>query len=265
MKTIFFSLAVAIIFAFAISPSPKPNKGNYFVVLYTTGKAWDKKKDFSQQPYSNAHSNHLASLRKKGIIALGSRYSDKGMIIITAQSLSEAKSLVHSDSAVIFKTFNAEIHEMDLFYEGSLTIPKTDTMKKATGIGGIFFKCKDPKEMREWYSKNLGLVTNEYGSMFESRSTDDPSQKMYLQWSPFSEKTKYFEPSKKEFMINYRVANIVELVQELKANGVTVLDEIEEFDYGKFVHIMDPEGNKIELWEPVDDTFTKEYEGETTH
>ena len=138
-------------------------------------------------------------------------------------------------------------------------------MKKVTGIGGIFFKCKDPDKMKEWYGKNLGLVTNEYGSLFEFRQTDEPNQKCYLQWSPFPEATRYFEPSTKEFMINYRVENLDTLVQELRQNGVTVLDSIETYEYGRFVHIMDPEGNKIELWQPVDSVFTDSYEGKTTH
>ncbi len=137
-------------------------------------------------------------------------------------------------------------------------------MKKVTGIGGIFFKCADPEKMRNWYAQNLGLVTNEYGSLFEFRNADKKEEINYLQWSPFAENTKYFEPSKKEFMINYRVDNLVELVTELKKSGVTFCDEIEEFEYGKFVHIMDPDGNKIELWQPVDKVFTIESSGETT-
>jgi predicted enzyme related to lactoylglutathione lyase len=138
-------------------------------------------------------------------------------------------------------------------------------MKKVTGIGGIFFKTKDPEKMRAWYQKNLGLVTNEYGSLFEFRSTDEPERKGYLQWSPFSENTKYFEPSQKEFMINYRVENLEKLLEELAKEGVEIVGEIESYDYGKFAHIMDPEGNKIELWEPVDSVFTKLCEGKTTH
>jgi predicted enzyme related to lactoylglutathione lyase len=137
--------------------------------------------------------------------------------------------------------------------------------KKVTGIGGVFFKCKDPEKMKAWYGKNLGLVTNEYGSTFEFRSTDEPRRKNYLAWSPFSNKTKYFQPSTKEFMINYRVENLEKLVAELKKAGVQILDAIETYDYGKFVHILDPEGNKIELWEPVDSVFTKMYQGKTTH
>ena len=136
--------------------------------------------------------------------------------------------------------------------------------KKVTGIGGIFFKCEKPDKMRDWYNKNLGLVTNEYGSLFEFRKSDKPEEKAYLQWSPFAKDTKYFEPSQKEFMVNYRVENLEELVNELKKSGVTILDEIETYDYGKFVHILDPENNKIELWEPVDKVFTEMYEGKTS-
>lgn len=121
---------------------------------------------------------------------------------------------------------------------------------KVTGIGGIFFFTKDPKETREWYTKNLGIETNDWGSTFESRNLNNPEQINSLQWSPFKNGSEYFSPSKKEFMINYTVQNIEDLVKNLKENGVTVLDEIASYDYGKFVHIMDADGNKIELWEP---------------
>lgn len=125
------------------------------------------------------------------------------------------------------------------------------TMKKVTGIGGIFFKCKDPNKMKEWYKTNLGLNTNEYGATFEWYEGADSTKKAQTQWSLFKQNTKYFEPSAKDFMINYRVENLEILVEELKKNGVTILDAIETFDYGKFVHILDAEGNKVELWEPV--------------
>lgn len=136
-------------------------------------------------------------------------------------------------------------------------------MKKVTGIGGIFFKCEDPAKLKDWYSSNLGLITNEYGAVFEFRKSEGKQEKAYLNWSPMSKDTKHTEPSNKDFMINYRVENIESLVEELKANGVTVLDEIESFEYGKFVHILDPENNKIELWEPVDSCFTELYEEKT--
>jgi len=125
-------------------------------------------------------------------------------------------------------------------------------MKKVTGIGGIFFKCKDPNKMKEWYKTHLGLNTNDYGATFEWREADDSTKKGSTTWSPFAETTKYFEPSTKDFMINYRVENLEALVEELKKEGVTIVDKIESYDYGKFVHIIDIEGNKIELWEPKD-------------
>jgi len=123
-------------------------------------------------------------------------------------------------------------------------------MKKVTGIGGIFFKCKDPNKVKDWYQTNLGLNTNPYGATFEWYQDPDSKEKASTQWSPFSETTKYFEPSTKDFMINYRVENLEALVEELKKNGVTIVDEIQSFDFGKFIHILDVEGNKVELWEP---------------
>lgn len=141
---------------------------------------------------------------------------------------------------------------------------KSEKEPKVTGIGGIFFKSKNPDSTKEWYSKNLGLVPNDYGSMFEFREVGNPDDPAYLQWSPFNSETEYFNPSDKEFMINYRVQNIEGLVDKLKENGVTILDNIEEYEYGKFVHIMDNDGNKIELWEPVDEVFAPEHEGKTT-
>lgn len=151
--------------------------------------------------------------------------------------------------------------------ESNINDPKeitmSDTTPKVTGIGGIFFRSKNPKDSREWYSKNLGLAVNEYGSPFEFRNAHRPDEINYLNWSPFDENTDYFDPSEKEFMINYRVQNLEGLVRKLKANGVTIVDEIEEYEYGKFIHIMDLEGNKIELQEPIDSVFTK-MGGETT-
>ena len=130
-------------------------------------------------------------------------------------------------------------------------------MKKVTSIGGIFFKCKDPKKVREWYQTHLGLNINPFGAVFEWRQGEDSTKKGFTQWSPFGEKTKYFEPSTKDFMINYRVENIETLVAGLKENGVTIVDTIETVDYGKFVHILDLEGNKLELWEPNDIEYEK--------
>ncbi len=121
---------------------------------------------------------------------------------------------------------------------------------KVTGIGGIFFKSENPKEMREWYAKNLGVPATDYGATFDWLEKDDLKKEGSTTWSPFKEDTKYFEPSKKDFMINYRVENIEGLVDNLKNSGVTIVDKIEDSPYGKFVHILDLEGNKVELWEP---------------
>lgn len=136
--------------------------------------------------------------------------------------------------------------------ETTSTPSTNDTTPKVTGIGGIFFFSDNPEETKEWYSQNLGLETNEYGSSFESRNVNRPEVINTLQWCPFKKGSEYFAPSKKEFMINYRVQNIEGLVKKLKEKGTTILDNIETFEYGKFVHILDPEGNKIELWEPID-------------
>jgi predicted enzyme related to lactoylglutathione lyase len=127
-----------------------------------------------------------------------------------------------------------------------------DTTPKVTGIGGIFFFSDNPQETKDWYAKNLGLEINEWGSSsFEYRNVNKPDEINSLQWKPFKKGDEYFSPSKKEFMINYQVQNMEGLVNKLKANGVTILDSIATYDYGKFVHILDTEGNKIELWEPV--------------
>ena len=128
-----------------------------------------------------------------------------------------------------------------------------DTIPKVTGIGGIFFFSDNPEKTKEWYAHNLGLEINDWGSSsFESRDINKPEEVNSLQWTPFKKGSDYFAPSKKEFMINYRVQNIDGLVKKLKENGVTILDDIASYDYGKFVHIMDAEGNKIELWEPAE-------------
>ncbi len=126
-------------------------------------------------------------------------------------------------------------------------------MKRVTGIGGIFFKAKDPVAVKNWYNKHLGLETDQWGCTFwwKDREGDDCS----TQWSPMDEKTVHFEPSKKQFMMNYRVENLEGLLAVLREEGVEVLDEIQEVEEGKFGWIMDPEGNKIELWEPNDQAF----------
>lgn len=119
---------------------------------------------------------------------------------------------------------------------------------RVTGIGGIFFKTRDSKKVRDWYKKHLGFDTNDWGCSFPCK-VDDEKDGM-IQWSPFPGNTDYFEPSKKDFMLNFRVENLDELLETLKKEGVQVIDKKESYEYGKFGWIIDLEGNKIELWEP---------------
>jgi predicted enzyme related to lactoylglutathione lyase len=125
--------------------------------------------------------------------------------------------------------------------------------KRVTGIGGIFFKSNDPAAMRDWYKAHLGFNTDQYGATFEWRQLDAPDKKGTTVWSPFSASTKYFEPSGKDMMINLRVENLEWLLEQLRNEGIEQLGEMQVYEYGKFAHIMDPEGNKIELWEAVDE------------
>jgi predicted enzyme related to lactoylglutathione lyase/ketosteroid isomerase-like protein len=127
--------------------------------------------------------------------------------------------------------------------------------KRVTGLGGVFFICKDPEAIRAWYHRHLGLHTDVYGTNFAWKHNPEGQKKGYTAWSPFPEDTTYFAPSDKTFMFNYRVRDIEQLVGQLKAEGVTVLDAVETYPYGKFVHILDPENNKVELWQADDETY----------
>lgn len=124
-------------------------------------------------------------------------------------------------------------------------------MQKVTGLGGVFFKCDDPRAMNEWYAQHLGLATSDYGTTFAWRQADNPAKTGSTTWATFAQNAANFSPSAKPFMINYRVENLVALVEELRQAQVTILDEIATYDYGKFVHVLDPEGNILELWEPA--------------
>lgn len=130
-------------------------------------------------------------------------------------------------------------------------------MKRVTGLGGVFFKTKDPQKTKEWYDKHLGMKMDEYGFAFQWIDTNHPNAKApaTTAWSPFKEDSKYFSPSEKPYMFNYRVENLVELLKVLKEEGVEIVGEMQEYSYGKFGWIMDQDGNKIELWEPKDDGF----------
>ena len=124
--------------------------------------------------------------------------------------------------------------------------------ERVTGIGGVFFKAKDPKVLRTWYQEKLGIVMREGGSFgtFLWRERDDASREATTAWGLFPETTKYFAPSAAPFMINYRVRNLEALLAQLRSAGVTIDGKVVEDFNGKFAWVVDPEGNKIELWEP---------------
>jgi predicted enzyme related to lactoylglutathione lyase len=122
-------------------------------------------------------------------------------------------------------------------------------MKRVTGIGGIFFKSKDPDGLREWYRKHLGIESESWGATLRWR--DDPrADSGTTAWSVMPETTKYFQPSDKPFMINFRVADLTSLLEQLRAEGVEVDDKTDDSEFGKFGWVMDPDGNRVELWEP---------------
>ena len=168
----------------------------------------------------------------------------------TAGNVSQIWEIVNASDSVLYTAFNG-------LYQRKKATPQNGSGKRVTGLGGVFFKSKDPNALKEWYKTHLGFAIDEYGAGFEWRQGADSTLYGFTQWSPFSAKTTYFAPSEKDFMFNYRVADLETLVAELKKEGVTVLDAIEVYDYGKFVHIMDLEGNKIELWEPKDVEYSK--------
>jgi predicted enzyme related to lactoylglutathione lyase len=124
-------------------------------------------------------------------------------------------------------------------------------MKRVTGIGGIFFKSKDPKALGAWYKKHLGIEVEEWGGFaFRWKTVSNPQGTGSTVWSPFAAETTYFAPSTASFMVNYRVEDLHGLLSLLRAEGVEVQDKVEESEYGKFGWVMDPEGNKLELWQP---------------
>ena len=123
-------------------------------------------------------------------------------------------------------------------------------MKRVTGIGGVFMKCRDTDALKEWYGRHLGLSMDDYGAQFEWRDNADPDRVGRTIFGFFKQDTTYFDPSKKDFMLNFRVENLDEVLAVLRKEGVEVDDKIEDYDFGRFAWIMDPEGNRVELWEP---------------
>ena len=136
-------------------------------------------------------------------------------------------------------------------------------MKRVTGIGGIFFKAKDQKKLSEWYEKHLGLKPDPgAGVLLRWREMDNPGRVGMTVWSLFKDDTKYFDPSRAPFMINYRVDDLDALLEALRAEGVEIDPKRENYEYGRFAWIMDPDGNRIELWEPPKDELNNSQSGE---
>jgi predicted enzyme related to lactoylglutathione lyase len=124
-------------------------------------------------------------------------------------------------------------------------------VKRVTGIGGIFFKADNPKKLYEWYEKHLGIKSEPgVGAMLHWREDENPERRGMTILALFEKHSKYFEPSTAPFMLNYRVDDLDALLEALRAEGVAIDPKREDHDYGKFAWITDPEGNKIELWEP---------------
>jgi predicted enzyme related to lactoylglutathione lyase len=124
-------------------------------------------------------------------------------------------------------------------------------MKRVTGIGGVFIKSGDPAKLREWYKRHLGIQFEEWGGIaFRWKDPENPDFGGTTVWNIFDAASNYFDPSKAQVMINYRVADVHALVAALRAEGCQVMDQVDESEYGKFGWVVDPDGNKIELWEP---------------
>lgn len=136
-------------------------------------------------------------------------------------------------------------------------------MKKVRGIGGVFFRSEDPDNTRDWYRRHLGFDTDEYGTNFEWRQADEGKDKGFTQWAPFQGDTGYFHNEDQQFMINYRVENLDELLKELREGGVTIVGDVMEHEYGRFVHIVDCDGRTVELWEPDDKEYDRIVGGRT--
>jgi catechol 2,3-dioxygenase-like lactoylglutathione lyase family enzyme len=136
-------------------------------------------------------------------------------------------------------------------------------VSKVTGIGGIFFRSADPERTRRWYRDHLGLDTDQYGTNFEWRQAEEGTDKGFTQWAPFDEDTDYFERPEQDFMINYRVEDLDGMLDRLRAGGVTIIGDVADHAYGRFVHVVDGDGRTLELWEPNDREYDKIVEGRT--
>lgn len=127
-------------------------------------------------------------------------------------------------------------------------------MSKVTGFGGVFFKSKSPKDLMAWYQKHLGLEPDNWGGKaFEWREKENAEQVGQTVFNPFKPDTKKFEPSTEPYMFNFRVDDLDGMIAQLRKDGVTIVDDVQDTPYGKFGWCLDPDGRKIELWQPPRD------------
>ena len=124
-------------------------------------------------------------------------------------------------------------------------------MAKITGIGGVFFKAKDPKALKAWYQQHLGMQLADWGGAVLRWPDDKAEDRGVTVWHLADQESRWFSPSESSFMINYRIDNMAEMIEQLKAGGIKIHQGPESHENGKFAWVMDPEGNKVELWEPM--------------
>ncbi len=138
-----------------------------------------------------------------------------------------------------------------------------DKKPRARAIGGVFFRSANPEETRNWYARHLGLAIDAYGTNFAWRHKDEPDKAGYSQWSPFEADTDYFGDREQQFMINYRVENLDLLLEQFRKDGVEIVGDMQVEAFGRFVHIIDNDGRRVELWEPIDAEYEKILNGVT--
>ena len=180
-------------------------------------------------------------------------------MVLKAESLAGAMSIVQQDSAVTFRTFQVSVYPFDIQYPGYVGNSEKDSKEEAgvIGLGGFFFKSEDPEKLRKWYSDHLGIDGAEQGTSFEWRKVDDPNEPGFTVWHAFGKTDDYFDIGTQEYMINYRVNDLNALLAELRKKQVTIVGGPETYEYGTFAWILDLEGRKIELWQADDKVYDR--------
>ncbi len=224
----------------------------YFALIYTTGSAWNSELAPNEQPYFREHSKHLAQLRKADKIAIGARYSDKGLIILKVKDKAEADSIIASDTSIKYKTFKAELYPFNAFYTGTienLNTTKTIPMKTYSAIQNFQIPVSDFERAHSFYSKVMNYELNkmEYGNsklaLFQFDQRNGIGGTLI--------KSEGLEPSKKGTMIYLHAGNDLQpFLERVRANGGQVINEKTPLgpDMGYFAIFDDTEGNRVGLY-----------------